>query len=553
MNMTKAHSLLIAACLLLPLSWGCSSDTSVAGGSEAGNARVAGGAITSDSLPAQDAIVKLRPVDYLHGDSVTSGAVGNTVTDEQGKFAFDSVPEGDYRIAIYSPHGLGASLECHVSGETPSIELQAALLDSLGGLQGVVTGPGVLGEAFRIRPYGLDKEAHYEIGTGRYRLDSLPGGVYDINLTSPSGQFAEKTLEQVSVEAGEETEVSPVRVEVAVHDDLTEWPNRIQLVLNTTVSGVPLSERILGFPLLVRLNDTTFDFASANSDGADLRFVNVSGDMLPYEIESWDSAAGNAHVWVRVDTIHPDNDTQYVTMLWGNPGAVSLSDGGSVFDTVNGYAGVWHLAQKADPDFFPDATTLRNDMTRITDRDTVVPAPGVVGDGLQFPRNYNAFLATPDAPSLRVQTFTFAAWFRRQHDNSAQFPSIISKQNWTEGKGYIFGFVHHDSVSMVTRILSGNSSNEYSDAYTDSTFDEWVHVVGTYDGDVIRMYRNGVPMDANTVGRVDILYDTTSVQLGRAFKGSLDEVRICGTPRSAEWVKLMYESQRVGQIFVRFQ
>ena len=35
-------------------------------------------------------------------------------------------------------------------------------------------------------------------------------------------------------------------------------------------------------------------------------------------------------------------------MYWGNPGATPISNSAAVFDTANGFAGVWHLGENGD-------------------------------------------------------------------------------------------------------------------------------------------------------------------------------------------------------------
>lgn len=74
-----------------------------------------------------------------------------------------------------------------------------------------------------------------------------------------------------------------------------------------------------------------FDFTKAKPDGGDIRFFTEDGEKLPYWIEKWDSEAGMARVWVKVPSI-PANSTVKLYMRYGNPEAVSESNGDAVFD-----------------------------------------------------------------------------------------------------------------------------------------------------------------------------------------------------------------------------
>ena len=104
-----------------------------------------------------------------------------------------------------------------------------------------------------------------------------------------------------------------------------------------------MAEDVFGFPLLVRLGAGNFDFSQAAPDGRDVRFVSASGDTLNHQTEWWDAGLEEAAVWVLMDTVQGNSDTQYITMTWGNPDADDLSDGAAVFDTAAGFIGVYHI------------------------------------------------------------------------------------------------------------------------------------------------------------------------------------------------------------------
>ena len=82
------------------------------------------------------------------------------------------------------------------------------------------------------------------------------------------------------------------------------WKYSKQLYLNTTATGADVSGTVTDFPVLVRLNSGTFNFAEAKVNGDDIRFTKSDGlTPLLYEVEQWDATAGQAAVWVKVDTV----------------------------------------------------------------------------------------------------------------------------------------------------------------------------------------------------------------------------------------------------------
>jgi hypothetical protein len=73
--------------------------------------------------------------------------------------------------------------------------------------------------------------------------------------------------------------------------------------------------------------------------------------------------------------------------------------------------------------------------------------------------------------------------------------------------------------------------------------------VGTYDGDKIRYYVNGIAKDSTqTIGVNPNSSDqilSLGGRLGELVSGTMDEVRIENIARSSDWVKLCYMNQKI--------
>ena len=107
---------------------------------------------------------------------------------------------------------------------------------------------------------------------------------------------------------------------------MTGWRFSKRLYINTTASGA----NVYSFPLLVRLDRSNFDFSQARDSGQDIRFTKSDNTPVSYEIEQWDRTNNRAAIWVKLDTIHGNNDQQYITMYWGASASIapiSLSNG----------------------------------------------------------------------------------------------------------------------------------------------------------------------------------------------------------------------------------
>ncbi|HLP40210.1 MAG TPA: DUF2341 domain-containing protein, partial [Fibrobacteria bacterium] len=154
---------------------------------------------------------------------------------------------------------------------------------------------------------------------------------------------------------------------------------------NADWANLPESMVVRNFPLLVRLDSSTFDFAQARNDGSDLRFTTLDNKLLHHQIDSWDASKRQAAIWVQLDSLK-GGTTRNIRMHWSNTGAnMPPPNESKVFDTEEGFMGVWHLQEKADAaeGRFRDATVTGRHATGfgLTEAATV---PGIIGNTQTF-------------------------------------------------------------------------------------------------------------------------------------------------------------------------
>ena len=123
-----------------------------------------------------------------------------------------------------------------------------------------------------------------------------------------------------------------------------DWQHSGSMFILTTPEGanLPATASEENFPVLVRLNKGSFNFAESKASGDDLRF-SAEDKPLAYEIEEWDAVAGTASIWVRLPSIK-GNARQEIKIYWGKSDAVSESNGPAVFNATNGYCSVMQPA-----------------------------------------------------------------------------------------------------------------------------------------------------------------------------------------------------------------
>ena len=60
-----------------------------------------------------------------------------------------------------------------------------------------------------------------------------------------------------------------------------------------TIPGYAGSTTLANFPVLVRLaanSPTGFDYNDCAADGSDIRFADANGDLIPHEIDTWNTS-----------------------------------------------------------------------------------------------------------------------------------------------------------------------------------------------------------------------------------------------------------------------
>lgn len=317
------------------------------------------------------------------------------------------------------------------------------------------------------------------------------------------------------------------------------WKHSGSIWIDTTPTGADLpAEAVLkDFPLLVRLHGSWFDFMQARSDGADLRFFTAGGTApLASRIETWDAAEGEAAVWVRVPEIKGAAQ-QELRVVWGNPNA-SASNAAStdkVFADSNGHKSVWHFdpGPKGDGAPYDDVGTLES-----KDVDTT-PTPGVIGLARHFAGKQGVFGGDkiPNYPTDANQHST-EAWFRAEKPNT----TLIAWGNEEGGRG--------SKVRMMLRSPPHiRIDSNFSDVWTTDRLKlgEWIHVAHTYSKNDGRLYINGkLAGEAKPTLNFE---SPAKLWLGGwyhnyDFVGDLDEVRISGVARSADWIRMEYENQK---------
>jgi len=552
----KKTIILIAAAAGIFSLLNCSNPSISTGGSEAGNAKIAGKIIDKDGCPAANTIVTILPSDYnpLTNEPIADSCIDTT--DTNGIYHFTVAENHVYSIEAVQQHSLLRALITGIPVGTEDSSIEACKLSLPGTVRILVSNenletPGYIyipGTSFFVK---VTTENEYTL------LDSIPSGVIpSILYTSTDGSSSIIMSHNVKVTPGDTTIVL-----------WPDWKYSHEIILNTSPSGADISEDVINFPVLVRLSADNFDFNQSMPQGEDLRFISLSGKRLSHDIELWDRENKHAAIWVKVDTILGNNAKQSITMIWGNPSAAAPLKEKPVFDTTEGFEGVWHLGEAAES--FLDVTDNHYDGTS---PDTCRPQQqkGIIGNCQKFDGNTD-YIIMPNTASSKLNFpmdgyFTISAWV--SIDTLGYISQLIVSKGYSQ---YFLRFTYFPSDSPLWEFSVFTSPNIWQACTSTAYARQWSLITGVRAGNRHLLYVNGTLVDSlpNSYNTSTLSRDTSqNVTVGRFmqeitlpnntnnycfFKGAIDEVRIENGARSNAWVKLCYMNQRSDDRLVVFK
>ena len=338
---------------------------------------------------------------------------------------------------------------------------------------------------------------------------------------------------------------------LTVSENYALWDNSRRIAFNTTSAGSGVEGNVQNFPLQVRLDTSRFRFSEALAKGDDIRFADDDGTPLSYQIARWDSAAGQADIWVRVPEVRGNSDQDYITLYWGRAGAASASSSASVFRTEDRFKGAWHLDEASGNAL--DATV--NGYSGIP-KDAVPNQQGVIGGAYAFGGGDDR-VSLPVGATSGLKAFTFSLWAKEtvtgSNSDFTHCPTLVGMGVINEGSKD-FGIVSKSGKLGIWHGLNTSSNNTEGISTISLNDGKWHHLAAAFQGGKLTLYEGGVPLlnlvatDSGLADRGFDLgaYNTPSDGHANGFTGFIDGLQIASEARSPDWIKLAYETQKPG-------
>jgi hypothetical protein len=526
-----------------------------------GSETVIGKIIKQDGTPADQTVVTIYPSDYNPSDTIVL----------PGMFCDTTGIDGCYRISLsslsakkYTLNAVNIKLrtrtivpDIQISPTGDSTPVAVATLYKTGDITVLLSKQSIDTKGYIYIP---GTTYYSTIGNGYATIDSVPQG------TIPQICYIDNSLLNTPDTIAHNVKVTS-NVTSIVSESGTVYSKR--LFLNTTSDGADVSEDVPAFPLLVRLSDSNFDFTLAKPDGSDLRFTKSDKTVLPFEIERWDAAAQRAEIWVKVDTIYGNNNSQFIEMFWGATSAYLTNKNTPVFDTADGFRGVWHLDEETTGvgtlQLYKDATGQFNGDDYISTTDQ----SGIIGHGHAFDGIDDFIPLNRGVTNLLQGDQTIGVWINIADSGGTILSKLDTLDKWSTGcSSLYFGDgtnMQHNTSLNGTRPSFVAYANDYAISGQSIATGTWSHLVYTWkwNGDstgIARYFINGkeVTLSRDSLILRVVENSSATIRIGQPnnnesyhyFKGSMDELEISSVVRSAAWIKLCYVNQGNDTLFV---
>lgn len=541
-------------CLNTALLFLCGPSTlSGGGGTDLPNTRTVMGILTaSDGTPSSHAKVVLVPSNFNVLTDSLSLELQDT-TDNKGEYHFSVIDTGEYTITAVQLENSTRAIICSVHIQLDTVEVVTKKMTRPGTIK-VNLPDDVSGSTGYIYIPGTTISAKLYSGSNSITLDSIPEGIIPSINYNEVGSVNKKVI-RYDV---------PVTTEKQTTIQYPTLNHAKQVYFNTTPTGAAVTSKVTDFPVLIRLSSSNFSFSQASSDGNEIRFAKMNGLPLSFEIEKWDVPSKSATIWVRLDTLLGNCDTQSIMMYWGALTAMqSESNSAAVFDTADGFQGVWHFAGGFS---VYDATANRYNGTP-RGNSPPVNTSGAIGNGCKLNGTNFIEMTGTSGSSLNFPqhgTYSISAWVNID-SLSGEYQMIASKGD----KQYNLQFRGSTKKWQFTEY---QDTTGWDETVAGAVAGSWVYLTGVRSGSKQYFYVNGICADSVIYNHPFIASDTTASEkkglrntscnfmIGKKvdysdwfFKGTIDEIRVMNSSPGTDWIKLCYMNQKTQDMLVFYK
>ena len=305
-----------------------------------------------------------------------------------------------------------------------------------------------------------------------------------------------------------------------------------------TIGHTNVTGTLTNFPVLVNITNSALATIRPNN-GNDILFTSGDGtNKLPHEIESYTSSNGLLVAWVNVPSLSSAADTN-IYLYYGNASATNQQNISGTWDS--NFKGVWHLNNS-----LTDSTANGNNGSNTL----TIDAAGKISDGRGFVRSNGIAFITISGLVGSSSNLTLSGWINLNSldTGGAEFISLGDHAGVRQDNTGIVGDIYNGTAWLTTP------------STTNFVGKGWRHVAYTVDsaGHSQILYVDGVQIAASAytnapsysgLGSNTIIGKHGNGATGYSFDGTMDEMRVSSTPRSAGWIATERNNQNSPSAF----
>jgi len=311
------------------------------------------------------------------------------------------------------------------------------------------------------------------------------------------------------------------------------WDNSWQYRKKLTINHNSVVGNLTNFPVLIKLVDADLRI-KAKSNGDDIVFTDYYGTKLNHEIEYFSASTGELAAWVKTPNLSSVADT-ILFMYYGNPSATSQQNITGVWDS--NYLMVHHLSETSGTHY--DSTSNDHDGTTIGTVNQNATGKIDGADSFAKPEQY-----VQGASFNWGDAYTFSSWLKA--DILPQWSCAFETGVDTTNRVYLWTGNNQLYLTHDARVYTTNAN---------LVVGNWYYVEFTFNYSAlpqVRMYINGNPVSLSInsgLGHTPSfsgywrISRETSQTPDYTFTGTIDEVRVSNTARSADWMSTEYNNQ----------
>ena len=315
---------------------------------------------------------------------------------------------------------------------------------------------------------------------------------------------------------------------------------RKQITIRASQVDAPAVPGFLSdFPVLFAVQDPQIA-ARAGGDQSNIYFVDADGTTrLQHEIEKWDPGTGELIAWVKIPRLAGALDTSFY-VYYGAPPPGAPADPAQVWS--NGFAAVWHLAERPGGQGAINDSTSGNDGTAHSSMQANDLVRGRIGDAIDFDGVDDEI--SFQNPISGSGPHTISVWVNQRTTTSNDALVVLGEGSPNRAR-WFYSVYFEDEAAFGFYANDGTTNTNIID-------DDWTLLHWTYENRDNIVYVNGTSLGplrlgsgVDTQGSDGRLGNVPSVDFGSNMNlnGQLDEVRIATVVRPDEWVRTEFNNQ----------